>query len=233
MKKCYNFYYIIRLIKMQNQELLETWLFKNRLNQTSVIDLFKLFSSDTIDAIYRDLTTNFEPTEKISETDSVLVFTDGGCVNNGKPGARAAYSVYFKDFPQLDSSNHLKENPTNQRAELSAIYTAIKIIEENQNLFHDKNIIIYTDSSYSIKCITQWYKSWKRNDWKTANGKPVKNKELIENICKKLESIGSKIQFKHVFSHTTEPKNKSRDSIEYQIWLGNKIVDENVQRLNK
>lgn len=74
----------------------------------------------------------------------------------------------------------------------------------------------------------------KKNGWKTSNNKDVKNRDIIESIYNNLQSNNLNrlsIQFKHVFSHTSEPCGVSKDSLKYQIWLGNKIVDENVQKI--
>ena len=94
-------------------------------------------------------------------------------------------------------SERLEGKQTNQRAELYAILKSLKLI--NNNIYN--NIIIYTDSQYSINCITKWIKNWIKNGWKDKNNKPIKNKDLIEpiyNICK----IKQNIQFKHILAHT-------------------------------
>lgn len=217
-----------------SKQNLEIFLFKNRLNSKNLIDILNLISDETAKLILNDLEKDLNNNKLDDDNKTIKIFTDGGCVNNGRIGSRAAYSVYFPTFNHLDETILLQENPTNQRAELSAILHAFEIIQDNINLFNNNKIIIYTDSSYSIKCITEWTKTWKHNGWKTANGKDVKNREIIQSISNIIENLADKIkiQFKHVFSHTTEPK-KSRDSSEYQIWLGNKIVDERIQNILK
>lgn len=212
---------------------LESFLFKNKLNLTSLTEFIDILSEETCESILNDLT--HDDNLKLSHpTQSEIVFTDGGCINNGKASARAAYAIYFKNYPELNSSQKLSENPTNQYAELSAILCAINAIYNNINLFLNKNIVIYSDSAYSIKCVTQWIKTWKNNGWKTANKKDVKNSVLIKSISDGIDKIKNEyrinIEFKHVFSHTQEPQcNKSSER--YQIWLGNKIVDEMVSKI--
>lgn len=213
-------------------EKLETLLFKHRLNTKSLSELLPSFSDTTINSILKDLEIYVNSKIEEQAKQIINIFTDGGCSNNGRKGARAAYAVHFPDFSHLDTSKNLHENPTNQHAELSGILTATQIILNNTELFQNKAITIYTDSMYSIKCITLWSKNWVRNGWLGANGKPVKNSECISNILenlKKLANLKIEIEFEHVFSHTTEPKGISKDSLKYKIWLGNKIVDEMVQ----
>ena len=215
-----------------NIEKLETFLFKHRLNTKSIGELLSSFSDTTVNCILQDL--ELYVNSKIEQAKQTInIFTDGGCSNNGKRGARAAFAVVIPEFPHLDTSESLIENPTNQHAELSAIFVATQIILNNTELFQNKVITIYTDSMYSIKCITIWSKSWLRNGWKASNGKPVKNVEIISKILDNLKNVNNfniEIQFEHVFSHTTEPKNTTKDSLKYKIWLGNKIADEKVQK---
>ena len=52
-----------------------------------------------------------------------------------------------------------------------------------------ENVIIYSDSAYSISCLTIWRKNWIHRDWKTPLGEPVKNRELIESIGKQIDAI--------------------------------------------
>lgn len=198
-------------------EQLETLLFKNKLNTKSLIELLPLFSQNTLNNIHDDIINLKLQKEKIT------IFTDGACTNNGRTSARAAYAVYFPDFPDLCISKKLITEPTNQRAELSAILSAIRLIKQNKELFFDKEIVIYTDSMYSVNCITVWSKEWQKNGWKGSNKKPIKNVELISAILDDLKTIDIIIKFEHTFSHTTEPKG---DPIKYKIWLGNKIVDQ-------
>ena len=210
---------------------LENLLFKNRLNTKSLTELLPFFSETTINNIKEDLEQYTNNNIK-QQKEIISIFTDGGCSNNGRIGATAAYAVHFPNFSHLDTSERLHENPTNQHAELSAILSATDIIKNNIELFTNKKIIIYSDSMYSIKCITSWSKTWIKNGWRGSNGKPVKNVECISKILDNLKIINNldiEIEFVHVFSHTVEPKGISKDSSKYKMWLGNKIVDQLVQ----
>lgn len=91
------------------------------------------------------------------------VFTDGACSHNGKPGAKAGYAVWFPDHSDWSISKRVPsdQSQTNQRGELSAIHEAVKILTERGYL--DEDIVIYTDSDYSINCLTKWLGKGRRS----------------------------------------------------------------------
>ena len=74
---------------------------------------------------------------------------------------------------------------------------------------------------YSINCLTKWYKNWEKNNWKTAQNKPVLNKEIIQEILK-YTKVYINIKFIHVPAHKTKPTDKSK----INAWYGNKMADE-------
>jgi len=130
----------------------------------------------------------------------IVVFTDGSCMKK-KDGIKCGYGVYFPNGEFDNISKKFTDNPTNQRAELYAILKALKTIKKNlQDIIY--NIIIYTDSKYSIQSLTQWIIEWKKNNWKTSSGKDVMNQDIIKKIDKITEKYGGKIDYIHVFSHT-------------------------------
>ena len=149
--------------------------FKNDVNNTTIIDYS---NNDTI-------------------FNNINIYTDGACINNGKKNAKAGIGIYISD--DFTISEKLIGLPTNQRAELYAILKALLAID----ILNYKNINIYTDSMYSINCITKWVKGWKKNGWKDSKKKDVKNKDLIDNIDK-IYSKYNHIHFNHVQSHTNK-----------------------------
>jgi ribonuclease HI len=117
-----------------------------------------------------------------------------------KHRSSCGYGIHFPNNEFQDIGKAFTKEPlTNQRAELYAIYKAIKIITT-----HDKNlnILLYTDSEYSIKSLTEWIHNWKKNNWISSTKKPVLNQDIIKNIDKLMEEHIGKIKFKHVRSHT-------------------------------
>lgn len=212
---------------------LEIFLYKNKLNTKSIIDLLPQLSSSTIKGLIKDLVP-----ESLSDFDSnniLYIHSDGGCRKNGKDGAVAGYSVFFTDdedsmFYQFNTTKQIITEPTNNKAELSGIKYVFKTINENKDLFKNKPIVICTDSMYSINCIEKWSTNWQKNNWRNAKGEPVKNQEIIKQILtfkKELSDID--IKFRHIFSHVQEPEDKS--SLQYKLWYGNNKVDTNINKL--
>lgn len=148
----------------------------------------------------------------------ITVFTDGACWNNGKANAKAGYGVFVpkqESHFEVKISEKLIEQPTNQRAELVAILEAIKLLKETKC-----SILIYTDSMYSINCLTKWCKNWIKNDWKNSNKEEVKNQDLIKETLELTE--GCFVEFIHINSHTKPPPKETQ---EHFVWKGNFVAD--------
>lgn len=143
------------------------------------------------------------------------VFTDGACSHNGRPGAKAGYGVWFPDHPDMSEAEKLLDTQpqTNQRAELTAIARAIVILDEKG--FHDVDVVIYTDSDYSINCLTKWISGWISRGWKTSAGGDVLHRDLIEETFKRLSKLKSH-RFIHVRAHTggTDDLSKNNDVVD-------------------
>ena len=151
---------------------------------------------------------------EIKNFNNIRVFTDGSCTGNGKDNAKAGIGIYFpnNEFDNI-SEKFTLEPITNQRAELYAIYEALKLITNNATF---NKLTIYSDSLYSIKSLTEWIKKWEINNWKTANRKPVLNLDIIRPIYSILNEYENKIVFKHVKSHTGDTTYEAK---------GNDMVD--------
>lgn len=131
-------------------------------------------------------------------TNNIIVYTDGSCMGNDIK--KCGYGIYYPNKELNDVSRPFNHSPlTNQRAELYAIYKALKSI--TKYLKYD-TISLYTDSEYSIKSLTVWIKDWKKNNWKNSKNKDVLNQDLIKKIDKILQKNKNKIFFTHVRSHT-------------------------------
>ena len=113
----------------------------------------------------------------------VDIYTDGACSGNPGPGG---WGVLIElDNKNIELSGGDKET-TNNRMELMA---AIKALEE---INKDYEINLYTDSNYVKDGITSWISNWKKNNWKTANKKDVKNKELWMRLDEAIKDRMSK-----------------------------------------
>ena len=125
----------------------------------------------------------------------INVYTDGACINNGKPNAKAGIGVYFGPNDNRNLSRTIPGKQTNNIAELVAIIFAIirlkKEIEEN------KTINIYSDSLYAIRCFTTYGRRLEESGFQSSH--PIPNIEIIK---KGLELMRPNIHLKYVKSHT-------------------------------
>lgn len=126
---------------------------------------------------------------------------NGGCRNNGQPDAIAAASCrrYFNR-----SATHKRPRfrttdlpafppPTNQRAEITALILALEWALERHSQLDPSRIpkllvTIYSDSQYAVGCMTEWIDTWEGNGWINSRGKPVQNRDLIEEAAR-LEGV--------------------------------------------
>ena len=99
----------------------------------------------------------------------VTIYTDGACSGNPGKGGWGAILINAKEKKYMSGSKQLT---TNNQMELTATIEALKAI------LKPSNIALYTDSQYVKNGITSWIFNWKKNGWKTANKKPVANKDL-------------------------------------------------------
>ncbi len=129
---------------------------------------------------------------------NVTVYTDGS-LRRTKCGIVCGYGVHFANnvFPDIYGPFE-NGNITNNRAELYAIYIAIKSIV-GHCVF--ETMTIYTDSEYCQKSLTLWIKKWKDNDWKNAQKKPVENQDIIRKIDRYLQKYDN-IKILWIRSHS-------------------------------
>lgn len=143
----------------------------------------------------------------------IKIYTDGACKNNGKKNATAGIGIHFPKKEISDVSRVLrKKKVTNQIAELYAIYFTLKLVYIYDLLNKYKKIVIYTDSQYSIKSLTEWIEAWLKNNWKSSKGGKVVNKNIIEKIYNFIK--GKNIYLKHVKSHTKKTDKHSLGNAE-------------------
>ena len=142
-------------------------------------------------------------------TQSVEIYTDGACKGNPGPGGWGALLRYGKHEKQLYGG---ERETTNNRMELLAV------IEGLRSLKRASRVRITTDSQYVKNGITQWIHNWKKNGWKTAARKPVKNADLWQRLD--TEVAKHEISWHWVKGHSGHPENEMADS------LANKGVEE-------
>jgi len=94
--------------------------------------------------------------------------------------------------------------------ELTATIEALKYIHKKENI---KQVVVYTDSAYVLGGITIWIHNWQKNDWKTANKKPVLNKDLWQELIKFSRKVGDKLSWQKVKGHSGHIYNDQADEI--------------------
>ncbi len=132
----------------------------------------------------------------------VIIYTDGACSGNPGPGGWGVV---------LRSGSHEKElqggegETTNNRMELMGAIMGLEALKR------PCQVDLYTDSKYVRDGVTQWLANWKRNGWKTAAKKPVKNDDLWKRLD---EAIARHtIDWHWVKGHAGEPDNERADAL--------------------
>lgn len=140
--------------------------------------------------------------------DSLIIFTDGACTGNPGPGGWAAILVSPKG--QIRELGGKASETTNNRMELMGAIKALAALKTPST----DQIILYTDSTYVIRGITQWIWGWRSRGWKNAEGKDISNRDLWEDLSAQVQRLKpSKIEWKYVRGHTGVPGNERCDEI--------------------
>ncbi|MEA5444576.1 ribonuclease HI [Gammaproteobacteria bacterium AB-CW1] len=139
----------------------------------------------------------------------VTAYTDGACRGNPGPGGWGVVLEWNGHRRELKGG---EAETTNNRMELRAAIEALTALKRRCR------VDIHTDSEYVRKGITTWMDGWKRNNWKTASKKPVKNRELWEA----LDQLRNKhdVRWYWVKGHSGHPGNERADA------LANEGIDE-------
>ncbi len=137
---------------------------------------------------------------------NVIIYTDGGCIGNPGPGGWAA--VLLSGEREREISGRFRET-TNNRMELRAAIEALNALKR------PCAVELYTDSAYVRNGITQWVQNWQRNGWRTANKKPVKNKDLWQQLVDAVarhEPAGG-VMWHWTKGHAGDPLNERVDEL--------------------
>jgi ribonuclease HI len=132
----------------------------------------------------------------------IEVFTDGACKGNPGPGGWGAW---------LRAGRHEKElfggesQTTNNRMEMTAVIRALEAIKRTSK------VVIYTDSVYVQKGMTEWIHGWKQRGWKTSDKKPVKNDDLWKRLDELVQS--HQVQWVWVKGHAGHEGNERADAL--------------------
>lgn len=151
--------------------------------------------------------SSMEP-EAADEAGFTVVWTDGSSRGNGQDTAVAGVGVFFGlDDPRNVAERLAGARQTNQRAELTAIIRALEGVSS------EADVIIKSDSQYSISCFTQWHQGWARNGWKNSKKQPVENKDLVQKGLALIQRRSGKTRLVKVKAHVGILGNEMADQL--------------------
>jgi ribonuclease HI len=136
------------------------------------------------------------------ELPHVIIHTDGACSGNPGPGGWGAILKYGDVEKELKGG---EANTTNNRMELLAAISALEAMKK------PVQADIHTDSQYVRNGITGWIHGWKRNGWKTADKKPVKNVDLWQRLDAALKEHD--VRWHWVRGHAGHAENERADQL--------------------
>ena len=132
----------------------------------------------------------------------VTIYTDGACKGNPGAGGWGAILKYGDAEKELWGG---EPETTNNRMELMAAIAALECLKRGSD------VVLYTDSQYLRQGITEWIFGWKKKNWRSSTGKPVKNVELWQRLDKAAEP--HKIEWRWVKGHSGDPGNERADQL--------------------
>ena len=140
--------------------------------------------------------------ECVLAENTIVIHTDGACSGNPGPGGWGAILHWKGHEKELSGA---EAETTNNRMELTAAIAALEALKRRSK------VRLVTDSTYARDGVTKWIHGWKRNGWKTAAKKPVKN----DDLWKRLDAIASKhdVTWEWVKGHAGHPENERADQL--------------------
>ena len=132
----------------------------------------------------------------------VVVYTDGGCTPNPGPGGWGAILISGKHRKELSGG---EPETTNNRMELMAAIAALEALKK------PSRVELHTDSQYVHKGIESYIHGWKKNGWKTADKKPVKNVELWQRLD--AARLRHEVHWRWVKGHAGHAENERADEL--------------------
>lgn len=135
----------------------------------------------------------------------VVIYTDGACSGNPGPGGWGAWMRYADKQRDLCGG---EAATTNNRMELRAAIEALAALKRSCA------VDLYTDSTYLRQGVTQWMANWKRKQWRTAAGKPVKNQDLWQALD--VAAAKHEVTWHWVKGHSGDPGNERADELARQ-----------------
>ena len=135
--------------------------------------------------------------------EKVIIYTDGACSGNPGPGGWGTVLMY-KDAKKEISGG--EKETTNNIMELTAVVEGLKMLK------YPCEVELYSDSAYIVNAFNQgWIYNWKKKNWKTADGKEVKNKEIWQELYELTKT--HKVTFNKVKGHSDNEYNNRCDEL--------------------
>jgi ribonuclease HI len=134
--------------------------------------------------------------------DLVELFTDGACQGNPGPGGWGVLLRYGGVEKELSGA---EPATTNNRMELTAVIRGLEALKR------PCRVVVTTDSQYVRNGITDWIRRWRRNGWRTADRKPVKNSDLWQRLDE--TATGHEVEWRWVKGHAGHPENERADRL--------------------
>ena len=132
----------------------------------------------------------------------IAIYTDGSCLGNPGPGGYGALLIFGKHKKEISEGFN---QTTNNRMELMAPAAAL------EGLTEPCIVDITTDSQYVKNGINQWIKNWRKNGWRTADKKPVKNADLWKRLDEAVKKHD--VDWHWVKGHSGHPENERVDDL--------------------
>ena len=134
----------------------------------------------------------------------VELYTDGACSGNPGPGGWA-YILKQPSTGREREGSGAEPATTNNRMELMAVIRGLTALKGRSS------VDLFSDSQYVLKGLKEWMKDWKARGWRTADKKPVKNRELWEQLDTLVQAHD--VRFHWVRGHNEHPENERADRL--------------------
>lgn len=155
----------------------------------------------------------------------VKIFSDGACSGNGKEGnSRGGYGTILQAYNgnELAAEREYSKgyiNTTNNRMELRGVIAGF------EKLTKPCNVEVISDSKYVVDAFNQhWVEGWLKNNWKNSQKKPVKNRDLWEQLLSLMDS--HTVKFTWVKGHNEHPENERCDCLAVNAYNGDELIED-------
>lgn len=159
------------------------------------------------------------PQESVTDPEAIVIYTDGGAINNPGPGGYGVVIQKNGNFRELTGGYRFT---TNNRMEMMAAIVALKEVQDA-----GRAIYLYSDSSYLVNGINKgWAKKWRTNQWRKGDGQPVLNVDLWKELLEQLDGV--EVSFNWVKGHAGNELNERCDRLAVSAARGKELAADEV-----